>query len=651
MKQAGRFLPILLLLFMAGNSLVAQPARTKVSVLRDTLNVYSLDIIKFRQYGLLNFQPMDTGLLDIHRLDPALARHGANESIGNLGTATQPLQFRPDGNFLPGEVNLPRTGFRHFDTYTFLPGTLPHLYSHRPFTNITYQLGSASEHYFHVFHTQEVSDNFQISGQYRHLNSAGTYRRQDAVHHNAALGFRVRSNNQRYVLLGQLIHNARSLQENGGLLNDSTFILEGLFGGGQFLPNSNRATYPIRLENAGRLGFDNHIHLEQQYAIPRDSSGKGHPLMSISHRFHHRSGEDRFIQKGALSMQWSQILYDSTLTKHQLQWEEFTNELAVRLYLRKQHESGSPLVAGIRHSAYSMIQLADSLQGDTLEVSAERWETSGHHLEVFGSLRYDLGSRFYAEAGAALVLSGYNSGNMDLRFCMHAGNDTSKHHITLFAGFRNRTPELLAKRLVSNHISWDQNLSDQQFVELRGAWHWKKTGFRLEGGVFLVNKYVYFRENAAPEQAGDAALVAEGNLSQYFKLGHFGALLKATGQYSSASYIPLPNLIARVDLHYEGLMFKSNLRLRIGLDMYYVSKYYGRGYDPLTAQFYVQDQIETGGYPYADFYVSARISHVRFWFKLRNVNQRFPSVPYFLSPHHPMQDRSFQVGITWNFYG
>lgn len=653
MKAWGRSRFVWLLWLALGmfGPLFAQSTRPRVSQLKDTLSISTLDRWSFRQYGVLHFNRTDTGWGKVLKLDPGFQPSGSNSSLGNLGTAILPLQFSSMQAATDEKANLPHSGFRFLEAYQFLPEHLPQYLTARSLTNITYQLGSLSEHYFSVQHSQQISPSFHIGAAYRHINSAGAYRRQDAVHHNAAISIRYTSPNQRYMLLGQVIHNARNLQENGGLLNDSTFIREGLISNGNFFPNLNRATYPVRLEGAGRVGFDNHIAAEHQYQLIRSGGPNGRPRLALFHAFHHRSGEDRFRQTGNLLTAWPQVLFDSSLTKHQLQWASTSNELALRLYLREKHSSGSPLVAGIRHSAYTFFQHADSLQGDSLEVHARTLETSGQHVEVFGSLRYDLGEKVYAEAQGSLVLSGFNQGNVDMWFRMEAGADTSSHRLSLFSRFRNHRADLLAHRFVSNHAQWDLSLSPQQTIEVRGKWQFGKNRFALGSAVWLVNQYVYFQDQSTPQQATDAALVAEAQAQARFRFGKFGCFLQATGQYSSASYLPLSPFMAQADVYFQTRMFKNNLLLRLGLDMYYLSPFQAPVYDPLTSRFMVQNSLSTGGYPFGDVYVAAKISHVRFWFKLRNVNQRFPGIPYFITPHHPMQDRSIQVGLTWHFYG
>lgn len=90
--------------------------------------------------------------------------------------------------------------------------------------------------------------------------------------------------------------------------------------------------------------------------------------------------------------------------------------------------------------------------------------------------------------------------------------------------------------------------------------------------------------------------------------------------------------------------------MNIGFDLWYNTPLNANSYNPLTSQFYIQNDQTTGNYPFLDIFLNAKIKTVRLYVRLRNVNQRFPDVPYYYTPHHPLQDRTVQFGLSWNFY-
>jgi hypothetical protein len=73
-------------------------------------------------------------------------------------------------------------------------------------------------------------------------------------------------------------------------------------------------------------------------------------------------------------------------------------------------------------------------------------------------------------------------------------------------------------------------------------------------------------------------------------------------------------------------------------------------YDPVLAEFYVQDKAEFGGYPQLDRCFNARVQQVRIFFKYENLNALFTdSNNYFSAPGYPFRDSVIRFGIVWNF--
>jgi hypothetical protein len=620
--------------------------REKLEFLHDTLALFSNDSEFFRRTGRFKLLRQDSSFDQLRRLDPAFNKLRMNASLGNMGTAVNPMVFSLSSH------TMPRSGFKFLDNYLFLAETAPVYISPRPFSEICYQLGSNSEHYFNVLHTQQINSNLSLGLEYRHLNSAGTYRRQDATYHNARIFGRYRSANGKYRIMGQVIHNAFTVQENGGLQNDSNFILNGLFSGPNLVPNLNRATYPIHLESAFRQGFQNQVYIYQHLSFSgksADSLRRERPRFSIGHGLDYQNGEDRYNDPNALAAFYPAILVDSAQSLHRMQWETLSNEFALRFFLRPEKPGGSPISLGVRHGLYRIIQRTDTIQGDTLPLPAHEIITSGQHVEAFSGLSAELGV-FTVDANAGLVLSGYNLGDIKLEAQFSAAPDSGRQKLILYGGYYLREADIIAARFSSNHRRWDQSFSKQQFLKGGVKWRWEKAKLEVQAGFWLVTNYVYFGENVPPQQDNGAHTVMEARVSKPFRAGNFRFELFSTAQFSSTVLIPLPLAAAHGDIAYENRFFKKNLLLRIGLDVYYHTPYFAQGYDPVTGQFFVQNARQTGGYPFADIYMAARIRQVRFWFKFRNGNQGLPAIPYFLTPGHPMQDRSIQVGLQWAFY-
>jgi hypothetical protein len=109
----------------------------------------------------------------------------------------------------------------------------------------------------------------------------------------------------------------------------------------------------------------------------------------------------------------------------------------------------------------------------------------------------------------------------------------------------------------------------------------------------------------------------------------------------------VPDFILFGSFYYQTPLFKRALDFEIGADVYYFSEYTPYSYMPSNRRFYLQDATSTGNYPFIDAFVSFQIKRLRVFVKGRHINQGFPARPYYITPFHPMQDRSIILGIRW----
>ena len=73
-------------------------------------------------------------------------------------------------------------------------------------------------------------------------------------------------------------------------------------------------------------------------------------------------------------------------------------------------------------------------------------------------------------------------------------------------------------------------------------------------------------------------------------------------------------------------------------------------YDPLLAEFYVQNDTNIGNFPRLDFFINAKIRQTRIFFKAEHFNAAFSGRDYFSAPNYPYRDFLVRFGIVWNFF-
>jgi hypothetical protein len=73
-------------------------------------------------------------------------------------------------------------------------------------------------------------------------------------------------------------------------------------------------------------------------------------------------------------------------------------------------------------------------------------------------------------------------------------------------------------------------------------------------------------------------------------------------------------------------------------------------YDPLLAEFIVQNEKEYGDFPRLDFFINAKIRQTRIFLKAEHFNSSFTGYDYYSAPNYPYRDFVVRFGIVWNFF-
>ena len=274
-------------------------------------------------------------------------------------------------------------------------------------------------------------------------------------------------------------------------------------------------------------------------------------------------------------------------------------------------------------------------------------------LWVGGRLHKDKGSILRYAASARFGLVGDAVGDLELdgeintRFKLFG--DSVK--ISANAEFRNVAQPYLLQNYISNHFAWQNDFGKTRTYKVGGELLIPWTRTTLSAGVENIQNYVYFDANSLPRQYGGNIQIFSARLDQQFKVGilHWNNSLYYQ-KSSNDNVLPLPQFTIYSNLFLKFIAFKV-LKLQIGVDCDYYTKYNGLNYQPATMSFHVQgdDKVKVGNYPYCNAYISARLYKTRFYVLWSHVNQGWFSKESFLLPHYPMNPRRLEMGLSVDF--
>lgn len=361
---------------------------------------------------------------------------------------------------------------------------------------------------------------------------------------------------------------------------------------------------------------------------------------------------------------WENTYLDPTRTLEDAYLTQMTNSVGIELIEGFQKWAKFGLSAYISYQTQKYKQPTYFRQPELSESEIEELTplpdnfyvapTSNRNLLwVGGRLNKDKGSILRYAASARFGLVGDVIGDLEIdgsintRFKLFG--DSVK--FTAKGEFRNVAQPYLLQNYISNHFAWKNDFGKTRTYRVEGELliPWTKT--TIGAGVENIQNLVFFNSNSLPEQYGGNVQVFSARLEQLLKVGILN--WNNTIYYQKTStpgVLPLPELTVYSNLFLKFTAFKV-LKLQIGIDCDYYTKYNGLDYQPATMSFHVQgdDPVKIGNYPFCNAYFTARLYKTRFYVLWSHVNQGMFSRESFILPHYPFNPRRLEFGLSVDF--
>lgn len=578
---------------------------------------------------------VDTNLLFVTRFDPLSRQVHLQQTLSNAGLAHQSLCFEPVFNHGVGLLPNP------FRAYIFTFDDISYLQPTAALTEIGYMMGSKKEQQLNVLFGRQVAPNTFVGMDFRLIDSKGPYKNNAT--NNSAVYFTARYNtkNKRYGVLGHYLNSKINVNENGGIMADSIFEKDLEF---------DRRVIGVNLENAvnqyklSGFGFEQYFILlsEKRQTSDSTSEKRRFQLGRIVHQFEYQRIQSVYSERNPLSDFYknfdpvinNKATYDSSyqsLARNRFYWSSlgyntFERDVPLHVY------GGLELVSG---------RMADSIFSKGL------WQ-----VNPFGGINISLFRSFYVNGQVKLITGSESSGDLELYGKVRQFLGTESRNLGhLFFSFRliNQSPSWFMERYRSNHFRWDNNFGKTTFVSFRGGYQIKG----LEGGAewHIVDKYLFLNSQARPQQTNGTAKIYRlfGNL--HFKPGKFDVLANLNYQYTdNDTLFSLPALSARLRFTFSQLLIKDVATFQTGLESYWFTSYYADAYMPALKSFYPQREKKVGNYPFVDVFIALKVKRARIFGQFSNAFGLLKDYRYYTTPHYPMRDARFYVGVSWRFY-
>ena len=489
------------------------------------------------------------------------------------------------------------------------------------------------------FFTLNFSRRLNVSIAYTGLRSLGKYRASLVSQGNFRTTFHYETKNKQYNVRGHIATQDVLNEESGGLTSESLLA---------FIDNdpnfSDRARLDVNLEEAENFLKASRVYLEQDYQLlsSKDSANQkdftnlkvGHVLVSSKKAYEFsQNSPSNFIGTTNFSGNIKDDV-NNTFLKNQF-FLEFNSKYVLGTFKAK---------SSIMSYSYGYDKIINQtsnintrkLKGSAISFGADwRAKINKFQLDATGEIT----------PGSARLAGTNLLGNLSYK-------KDSLFDIKASILLNSKSPNFnyLLHQSTYDAYNWEndfENIRTQNLgFQIDSRW--------LNAAVNLTNieNYTYFDENNKPQQYSENVTYLKVKASREFIYKKFA--LDNTIMYQNVSggsaVFRVPDFITRNTLYYSDYWFKGKpMQVQIGATFNYFTTYKANAYNPVLAEFTLQNS-EDIGFPTVDLFFNAQIRRTRIFFRVDNALSDFGKRNYFSAPNYPYRDFTIRFGLVWNWF-
>jgi len=614
--------------------------------------------ISYRYYDSSRVNKLDSSVADFYTRFPVPYYY---VDLGNNGTATRSIIFNPD--MKPGFD----AGFHAYDIYRYTIEGTKFYQTTRPYTELSYLLGSNSEQVIGLLHTQNRNKGrVNFTFDYRLINSPGAFKNQNTAHSGLRLSGSYQSVNKRYGLYFIYLSNKLRSSENGGLQNPEdlkNLSLNDPFGAytrlGTALSTQGRNPFSTNVK-IGTIYQETNVLLRHFYDFGQKDSIRVndstlvrlfYTRLRFQHTFKYSSNEYSYNDFALDSSDY--ITYfnyrpkgDSILFKDT--WRDITNEFSIYTFPDKKNTAQFLRVG-------AAIQL---LQGTFSNDSTATGPSHYNNTYVLGEYRNRTRNKKWdIEATGQLYVTGGAGGDYSAYVSLQ--RELSKKLGSLQVGFQNvnKSPSYVSQGYGSFPVHPRENINKMNISRLFASIYVPSQQLHITGNYYAVTNYIYFDSFLTSNQYSGLFNVLDIGLDKRFRLSkHLAWYTDVHFQQAPGNPpVHLPALFTRNRFAFEGNFFK-NLDLSTGIEIRYYTPYKADNYSPLTGQFFYQNNVTINNRPDINAYLNFRIKSFKGFVRVENLNtldRSGNSVAFthynFIAPYYPQNGLWIRFGVWWSF--
>jgi len=588
-----------------------------ISLLKDT--TYIDTTLTLQKHYKFNFLRKDNFEL--------LPFHNIGQQSNNLGYSFNKISSRPD------------IGFRSKQSFYMGIEDIDYYHVPTPTSEIMFLSTLEQGQLLESFFTVNFTKRFNMSITYKGLRSLGTYRESLISQGNFRTSFRYETQKGQYTLKGHIATQDLLSEESGGLTTDAldAFINND--------PNfTDRARLDVNLENTENSLEGTRLFFQHDYKIlaSKDSVNQNNfTNLKIGHVFLSEGKYYEFRQDAPTVLlgttSFSGAIRDrteSTFLKNQF-FIEFNSKYILGTFRVK---------SNLMNYSYGYSDIINQTSGITkrkLEGNAASFgadwkaKVKNFHLDATGEITPGNGRL------SGTNLNGSLSYKIDSLFSLKA---------SILLNSKSPNFNFLLHQSVYNEYNWENDFDNVRTQNL--GFEFNSKWITANANLTNIENYTYFGDDNLPHQSSENVTYLKVKASREFKYKSFA--LDNTIMYQNVSggnsVFRVPEFVTRNTLYYSDYWFKGKpMKVQIGATFKFFTEYKANAYNPLLAEFTLQNTDDIG-FSTVDLFFNAQIRRTRIYFRVENALSNIGTRNYFAAPNYPYRDLTIRFGLVWNWF-
>lgn len=576
-----------------------------------------------------------------------------NIDLGNFGTASRSLMFKPEDRFGP------TLGYNVLDVYRLKPDSLKYYNTTAPYAEFCFSLGSKLEQNLHILHTQNIKPNWNFAFEYNRLSSTGFFLLQRTAHDMGSFSTNYESINRRYKLKAGFTYNKNQQDENGGIADETQLVNPDFdersnvdINYANAVSGSNSSVPRSLVTNVMR---DYNVLVQQSYSWGRtdslynDDSTKISieftPRFGVTHQVRLSNQQYSYKDKAPDSLRYAPFFAqkfvgdgsDSVFTRQKQ--NTFDNALLLNGYIgKKEKQLQFNAGAGIRVDKFSTRFL---VAAEFITVTSN-YVTGQIRKEALkpGQWFYNIDAKFYVTGAAA--------GNSMLH--ASAGKELGDGIAILEAGVQQNINNAAYNftTYINQYDTISNSFNKESVTTLYATAHSVKYNFNVGMRSYLISNYLYMNQAQLPDQYAAAFNLLQASAQKAFKWR--GIVLDneiVYQQVPSGAPVNVPLFMGRHQLSYERKIFKSALQIATGIELRYYSPYNTAAYSPIFHRYYYNTNYFLVNDPAYSFFFNFKVKRFRSFIMLDHLQLLFKEGNFINAPGYPAQNMMIRFGFNW----